>query len=236
MANSACISFARRALSAQLVHGMRILEVGSLTRDLHRGIDPLDESSLGNPTGSIRGAVMAMRPREYVGIDLEPGPGVDVVCAVESLTDRFGAGSFNLVIASELLEHLRDWRGSLRQMAQVLAPGGRMLITTRSWGFPVHRAPWDYWRYEPSDAARIFPGALIELDPISPGIFVLTDCVASELDDISLRSILTSRRVANVGRGDSLRFVLGRPRLMASAVTPEVVKRVLRPLLPPPGY
>ncbi len=48
----------------------------------------------------------------------------------------FPDGSFDKVIASEVIEHIPDWRRAIREMARVLRPGGRLVLTTpnrRSW-------------------------------------------------------------------------------------------------------
>ncbi|MDR1636456.1 MAG: class I SAM-dependent methyltransferase [Treponema sp.] len=43
---------------------------------------------------------------------------------------RFPAGSFNVVLASHLIEHLNDPAGFAAEVYRVLAPGGRFLVTT----------------------------------------------------------------------------------------------------------
>ena len=60
-------------------------------------------------------------------------------------------------------------------MAAVTAPGGTLVITTRSRNFPFHAYPHDYWRFEVEDFRRIFEGwqiFAIEPDPSAPGVFV----------------------------------------------------------------
>src|SRR2546427_581269 len=39
-------------------------------------------------------------------------------------------GSFDLVMAFELIEHLADWQAFLREVRRVLAPGGQFLVST----------------------------------------------------------------------------------------------------------
>jgi SAM-dependent methyltransferase len=43
---------------------------------------------------------------------------------------RFPAGSFNVVLASHLIEHLNDPAGFVAEVYRILAPGGRFLVTT----------------------------------------------------------------------------------------------------------
>ncbi len=42
----------------------------------------------------------------------------------------FREGSFNLVVAFEVIEHLRDWRGFLLELRRVLTAGGQCVIST----------------------------------------------------------------------------------------------------------
>jgi SAM-dependent methyltransferase len=42
----------------------------------------------------------------------------------------FAAGQFNLVVAFEIVEHISDAAGFLKELRRVLAPGGRLLIST----------------------------------------------------------------------------------------------------------
>src|SRR5687767_6078311 len=139
MCHQTCIPFARKHLPAESVRGKNILEVGS--RDVN---------------GSLRPFIEALFPSRYLGVDIVAGPGVDELCDVNSLCDRYGAESFDIVVSTELVEHVKDWRGAINNMKLVLKPGGDLLITTRSRGFKVHGYPWDYWRYEPSDMQAIF--------------------------------------------------------------------------------
>jgi SAM-dependent methyltransferase len=95
-------------------------------------------------------------PREYVGVDVEPEKFVDVVLPIEKLVEHSGLESFGVVIATELLEHVQDWRLAVNNMKAVLRRGGYIYITTRSYGFPLHAYPYDFWRYEIKDMEDIF--------------------------------------------------------------------------------
>src|SRR5438046_10162384 len=91
--NAACILFGFRSISASEVAGKRVLEIGSADRN-----------------GSLRPIIESYRPREYVGIDVEPGPGVDRVAEAGQIADTFGEDSFDLVVLTEKLEQLRALR------------------------------------------------------------------------------------------------------------------------------
>ncbi len=124
--------------------------------------------------GSIRGIVQAHKPRSYTGVDLVAGPGVDMVADVSNM-DNFRANSFDVVISTEMLEHVFDWRATINTMKYMLRPNGLMIITTRSKGFPYHAYPIDLWRYEIEDMAEIFRDMNIKLlrkDHPMAGVFV----------------------------------------------------------------
>lgn len=63
---------------------------------------------------------------EYIGVDIYPGKGVDVVLPAHAF-ER--STYFDVVISTEMLEHDENWKKSLRQMYYNLSPGGLMLIT-----------------------------------------------------------------------------------------------------------
>jgi predicted O-methyltransferase YrrM len=143
--NPACIAFGQKQLRAEDVAGKDVLEVGAL-----------------DVNGSMRDVIEPLGPKTYLGVDVRPGPGVDEICAAERLVDRFGAESFDLVLATEVLEHIDDWRAAIHSMKTVLRPDGVALLTTCSPGFPYHGYPDDYWRFEPEVLERVFADFEVE--------------------------------------------------------------------------
>ena len=188
----------KNALAPSDVRGKRVLEVGSL-----------------DVNGSVRGDIMALGPAEYIGIDIRPGPGVDVICDAGDLVARFGEDAFDLVISTELLEHARDWRRIVSNIKRVTKPGGVLIVSTRSYGVDFHRRPFDYWRYEKEDFTAIFSDVLVEdlqLDPTDPGLLITArkpvGFAERDLDDIALYSILRRRRQRDHSRLDFALFSL----------------------------
>jgi SAM-dependent methyltransferase len=196
MCHASCIDFVASQLSADEIQGSDVLEVGS--RDVN---------------GSVRPVVERARPASYVGVDIEEGPGVDELCDATELVSRFGTEKFDVVLSTELLEHVRDWRQAVTQMKEVLRPGGTLVITTRSRGFGVHAYPHDYWRYEPEDMQRIFGDLQIESlerDPTRPGVFMKAQkppaFEAAQLDDVALYSIIRQERALEVTDEEAREF------------------------------
>jgi len=89
--------------------------------------------------------------------------------------ERFGSDRFDVVIATEVLEHIDDWRAAVDSIKGVLRPGGVALVTTRSPGFPYHGYPADYWRFDLPLMERAFADFeldALEPDPLLPGVFL----------------------------------------------------------------
>ena len=172
------------AVTAHDIAGKRVLEVGAL-----------------NVNGTVRPGIETLRPAEYIGIDLRPGPGVDLVCDAAEIDRRFGPDAFDVVISTELLEHAREWKKIVHNFKYVLRTGGLLIVTTRSYGVDFHRQPFDFWRYEKSDFDLIFSDLQIEdlqLDPTGPGLFIKArkpdNYVERDLSDHGLYSILRQRK------------------------------------------
>lgn len=189
MCNPACLQFAISHLTPEEVADKKVIEVGSM-----------------NVNGSARSFLETLKPQSYLGVDLAEGPGVDRICDIADLYQRFGKDQFDLVISTELLEHVEDWRGAISNLKAVLKPGGALLITTRSRGFRYHGYPFDFWRYELSDLQAIFSDLQIEAlekDPLSPGVFVKArkpiEFIENDLGDYRLYSIIAKRRCVRVG-------------------------------------
>ena len=78
------------------------------------------------------------------GIDLQPGPGVDLVHDLNRLPWPLESDRFERVICSHVLEHLTDLVPVLNEIHRVSRPGARVQIVTphfsslNSWEDPTH--------------------------------------------------------------------------------------------------
>lgn len=98
---------------------------------------------------------------EYLAVDVEPAPGIDVVGDGGELP--FADDCFDAVVLSAVLEHLRPTSvpDVLDEAYRVLRPGGRALVST-PFVEPLHVEPNDYARFSPYGLADLFDGAGFE--------------------------------------------------------------------------
>jgi SAM-dependent methyltransferase len=170
------------------VRGKKIIEIGSY-----------------NVNGSLRPIIESWKPAKYIGVDIAKGLGVDIVCGAEEITKKFGKKSFDIVISTELLEHVRDWKKVVSNIKNICKPGGTILITTRSCGFVYHPYPDDFWRFETKDMIKIFSDCEIkklEKDKPDPGVFIKikkpNKFAENNLSNYRLYSIITKKRVKKI--------------------------------------
>jgi len=187
-----CIIFCFKNLSREDIEGKKILEIGSR-----------------NVNGSVRPIIESYKPNEYIGVDMENGPGVDVICTAESLVERFGERRFDVVISTELIEHTRNWREVISNIKKICKPNGIIVVTTRSYGFGYHGYPYDYWRYEPEDMKNIFSDceiSVLEKDFQGPGVFIKvkkpSNFIENNLSNYKLYSIVVNRKVKQINDKD----------------------------------
>ncbi len=89
----------------------------------------------------------------YVGIDSGEHASPDVVGSAEDIP--VADGSFDLVLCSQVLEHVDDPARAVAELYRVTAAGGRVLASTH--GVQVyHPSPQDLWRWTHAGLARLF--------------------------------------------------------------------------------
>jgi len=182
------LTFIAENISYQEINGKRVLEVGS--QDIN---------------GSVRCIFNLLNPCEYIGVDMEKGKGVDVVCPSEKLVEMFGENSFDIVVSTEMLEHVLTWKTAVSNLKRVVKPNGCLLVTTRSHGFKYHGYPFDFWRYELEDFQEIFADTQIvkiEKDFEPPGVFLKAvkpeNFAEKNLQYMHLYAIVLDRKVPSL--------------------------------------
>lgn len=92
---------------------------------------------------------------DYAGLDTQAQPGAELAflgaidgelpTALMASADRGPRGGFDLVLCTEVLEHVLDWPKAWENLSRLLAPGGRLIITCPH-VYPLHEEPYDFWR------------------------------------------------------------------------------------------
>lgn len=188
MCNLSGIVFAFANLTKEEVSGKKVIEVGS--RDVN---------------GTLRPIIELWEPAEYIGIDTIKGPGVDMICDAENLIERLGKEKFDIVVSTELLEHINDWRQVISNIKNICKSDGIILITTRSHGFPYHGYPHDFWRFELEDMKAIFSDCKIialQKDYREPGVFIKVEkpknYTENDLSKYELHNVIVNKRVREI--------------------------------------
>jgi len=93
--------------------------------------------------GAQNGPYAASFPNR-IGADIMPGRGVRIIADAQVL--GVASETFEVILCTEVLEHLPEPQRAIDEMFRVLKPGGTLLLTTR-FLFPLHDAPHDYFRF-----------------------------------------------------------------------------------------
>ena len=187
-----CLKWASENLSKIEIKGKRVIEVGSY-----------------DVNGSLRYIVKFMEPTEYIGVDIENGPGVDMICPAENLVDRFGMESFDVVLSTCVLEHTKDWKTNISNIKNICKPNGIILFIVPS-DFPYHEWPYDFWRYKKEDIENIFSDCNIltlEEDNKKPSLVYAKirkpdGFVEKDLSDYKLYSVIVNKRINEIQNKD----------------------------------
>jgi len=117
-------------------------------RDLRDALEPfvsrealriLDYGCGGSPYRSL------FPNAEYRRADFTPMAGLDYQVGSDSRIAAPSA-SFDLVLSTQVLEHVAEPATYLQEAARVLRPGGRLLLTTHG-VYPEHGCPYDFSRW-----------------------------------------------------------------------------------------
>ena len=76
--------------------------------------------------------------------DLNFGPGVDFEADVSDLP--FDDGTYDIVLNTQVLEHVKDPGKVCRELGRVLKPGGLLFLTTPQ-SSPLHNLPWNFFNF-----------------------------------------------------------------------------------------
>lgn len=90
---------------------------------------------------------------------------LDVVADLFDLP--FESGSFDVILCTQVLEHINRPLEFLKELCRVLKPGGRLYLTAPQ-GFKEHQVPHDYYRYTSFGLKFLFEEAGFDISYIQP--------------------------------------------------------------------
>jgi ubiquinone/menaquinone biosynthesis C-methylase UbiE len=90
---------------------------------------------------------------KYITFDMVPGKNIDVVG--DALNPPFADGTFDTVVSTQVLEHVRKPWVMVREMGRIIKSGG-ICITTAPFIVPFHADPDDYFRYTRQGLESLF--------------------------------------------------------------------------------
>lgn len=143
------------------LRGKRVLEIGSM--DVNGSVRPLFETD------------------DYLGIDMRPGSGVDLVIDAHDLNTAY-MDPFDAVVCCEMLEHDDQPWLTLQNALAKTKDGGMLILTARGFdergAFPLHGHPSDYWRFSKVGLTRLLQYCGWErvrtyTDLEAPGVFAV---------------------------------------------------------------
>jgi hypothetical protein len=131
----------------------RVLEIGS------RVVSP----------GSSSKRVFFPGARSYTGFDYYPDANTDVVGDAHKLAQYFGAQRFDAIFSLSVFEHLAmPWVVAM-EINKLLEVGG-LTYHASHFAWPLHEAPWDFWRFSDEGLKVLFSPAL-GFEVVKAGLF-----------------------------------------------------------------
>ncbi len=107
------------------------------------GLKVLDAGSGRLKEQTLRGEILATGAELHT-LDFCAGEGVDFVGDVSDMP--FEADTYDIVLSTQVLEHVQDPARVCAEMARVLKPGGHLFLTTPQ-SSPIHNEPWNYFNF-----------------------------------------------------------------------------------------
>ncbi len=85
--------------------------------------------------------------------DIDPYRNSEVIGDIHKMP--FKDSEFEIILCTEVLEHLKNPQVAIGEMKRVLKEDGKLILTTR-FIFPIHDAPNDYFRYTKYGLRELF--------------------------------------------------------------------------------
>jgi SAM-dependent methyltransferase len=112
--------------------GMRVLDIGSSSLEFRTQVQPHIDRNVFAP--------LRARGLHVIHVDAREEPGVDIVADVTTLDGV--NDTYDLVLCTNLLEHVVDREQTVRHVKRVVHPGGSLVLTVPR-RYPIHADPID---------------------------------------------------------------------------------------------
>jgi SAM-dependent methyltransferase len=138
-------SFVRKSVPTTKLWKPDYLTNTALERDLSKMCGQLHGRLLDLGCGNSPYRSLLTNVLEYVAYDIDAhGSTPQVVGVAEKLP--FMSDSFDSILSTQVLEHVRAPWNMVEEIARVLAPGGQLILSApQSWR--LHEEPYDYYRF-----------------------------------------------------------------------------------------
>lgn len=114
---------------------------------------PIKILEIGSQIGGFNIRSLSPSNAEYIGLDISPAPGVDVILEDEYVFP-FEDNSFDFIISSSCFEHIDFFWISFLEILRVLKPHGLFYLNAPSTG-DYHKYPIDSWRFYPDSGPSL---------------------------------------------------------------------------------
>lgn len=132
------------------------------------------------------------------------------------------AGPFDAVVSTQVLEHVRDWRAAVRELARVVAPGGALYVTCDSGDVgrdPVQRGRLGVKRLlsrAPDAARRVGLSGEWELGPPLADLVAETKSAGLSVERAARYCLRDAKAAQGPARGGSRRLWLAFEEALAA--------------------
>jgi SAM-dependent methyltransferase len=110
---------------------------------------------------------------EYHSLDIEKRiPDVNFVADITDM-GPIGSGTYDLVLCSQVLEHIAEPDKAIREVIRVLRPGGKLVLTVPFLS-RLHEEPFDYFRFTEHGLRVLLENAGFQVREILPTGSVLS--------------------------------------------------------------
>ena len=138
-----------------------------IRKSIAEGLDLLGKPSTGAKVLDIGAGECPLRSKleesgySYFSLDIAQNHSgtIDFVARIDGPLPELlaSAAGFDLLVVTEVLEHVPDWQAAFQNIAHLLKRGGHCIVTT-PFCYMLHEEPYDFWR--PTDhALRYFAQA-----------------------------------------------------------------------------